>query len=144
MPAASEPVAGGPHRRGIDIGLGEPPATEPHRNFLGIDFVVFGFAAVDGFPLQGMPEDKRHVFSCTPVGQPVPGKEAFDTDDKILPIGRDGFEKGLWASGPIAVHQDRAIPMQDAEGHRASVPVDTARKLVLLGVESHEVSSSCE
>jgi hypothetical protein len=124
--------------------LGEHPATEQHSNFLGIDFVVFGFAAVDGFPLQGMPEDKRHVFSCTPVGQPVPGKEAFDTDDKILPIGRDGFEKGLWASGPIAVHQDRAIPMQDAEGHRASVPVDTARKLVLLGVESHEVSSSCE
>jgi hypothetical protein len=34
--------------------------------------------------------------------------------------------------------------MQDAEVHRASVQVDTAITLVLLGVEAHEVSSSCE
>jgi len=91
-----------------------------------------------------MPEDKRDPFLGTQVSQPVPGEEAFDTDDQLLPIGHNGFEKGIWAGRHIVVHQDLPIPIYDAEVHRASVQVDATIKLVLLGVEAHEVSSSCE
>ena len=141
--AAPEPITGGPHLCGIDLGLGPHAPAPEHRHVLGIDVVVFGLTAVEGLPRQGMPEDTRHRFACTQIGQPVPGKDACDTDDQSGSVGRDGCEQGLWAGGHSAVHQDRAIPGQDAAGHRARVPGDPAIKLVLLGGESQEVSSSC-
>jgi hypothetical protein len=39
-------------------------------------------------------------------------------------------------------HSDLAVLIQDEEVHGAGVQVDATIKLVLLGVESHEVSSS--
>ncbi len=81
-------------------------------------------------------------FAGTEVGQPVPGEDAFDTDDQVLPVGRNGLEKRLWACGHIPVHKDLSILVQDAEVHGAGMQVDAAVKLVLFGVESHEVSSS--
>ena len=89
-----------------------------------------------------MSKDKRQAFARAEVGQPVPGEETFDTDDHVLAVGGDGLEKWFWPGGHIAVHENLAIPVQDAEGHRASVQVDATIKLVLLGVKSPEVSSS--
>jgi hypothetical protein len=40
------------------------------------------------------------------------------------------------------VHKRFSIVAQDADIHGASMQVDTTVKLVLLGVEAHEVSSS--
>jgi hypothetical protein len=40
------------------------------------------------------------------------------------------------------VQQDLSVLIQDAEVHAAGVQVDPTVKLVLLGVESHQVSSS--
>jgi hypothetical protein len=42
------------------------------------------------------------------------------------------------------VHKDFSILVQNTEVHGTSVQVDTTIKLVLLGVEAPEVSSSCE
>ena len=53
---------------------------------------------------------------------------------------RNGSGAGLH----IAVQQDLAILVQDADVHAAGMQIDATVKLVLLGVESHEVSSSCE
>ena len=81
-------------------------------------------------------------FVRTEVGEPVPGEDAFDGDDQIVPIGRNGLEKRLWAGFHIAVQQDLAVLVQDTDVHGAGMQVDATVKLVLFGVESHEVSSS--
>jgi len=91
-----------------------------------------------------MSEDKRHPFAGTEVGQPVPGKDACDPDDKVLPVGCNGLEKGLGAGGHLAVHKAFSILVQNTEVHGTSVQADTTIKLVLVSVEAHEVSSSCE
>jgi hypothetical protein len=97
---------------------------------------------MDGLHREGVSKDKRQAFASAEVGEPVPREETCDTDDYIFTVGRTGFEKGGWPSGHIAVHENLAIPVQDAEIHRASVHVDATIKLVLLGVQSHEVSSA--
>ena len=51
---APEEIAGRPHLGGIDVGLREHAPTQEHHDFLGIDFVVFRFAAMDGFHVEGM------------------------------------------------------------------------------------------
>src|SRR2546423_13258436 len=97
---------------------------------------------MDGFHVECVPEDKRNPFAGTQVGQPVPGEDTFDTNDHVFPVGRDGLAKGVWAGCHIAVQQDLSSPVQDAEVHGARVQVDATIKVVLLGVKSHEVSSS--
>ena len=82
MHSPPEQVARGPHLGGIDVRLRQHAPPQQHRNFLGVDRVVFGLAAVDGFPIQRVPEDKRYPFAGTQVGEPVPGEETFDTDDR--------------------------------------------------------------
>jgi hypothetical protein len=72
----------------------------------------------------------------------VPGQDAFDADDQICPVGGNGFEKWFWASGHVAVEQHLSLLVQDTQVHAPGVQVDPTIKLVLLGVESHEVSSS--
>jgi hypothetical protein len=72
----------------------------------------------------------------------VPGEEAFDADDEILPVGGNGFQKGVGGRLHIPVLTDLSILVQNAEIHASGVEIDATIKLVLLGVESHEVSSS--
>jgi hypothetical protein len=72
MPAASAPVTGGPHRGGIDLGLGAHPATESHRNLLRVDRLVCGFPAVDRLHSEGVAEDQGHRFLGAEVGEPGP------------------------------------------------------------------------
>ena len=139
-----EQVTGRPHLGGIDVGLREHAAAQQHGNLLGIDLVVFGLAAVDGFHIEGMAEDKGNAFLGTEVGEPVPGEDTFDGDDQIVPIGRNGLEKRFWAGFHVPVQQDLAVLVQDTDVHGAGMQVDAAVKLVLFGVESHEVSSSSE
>jgi hypothetical protein len=89
-----------------------------------------------------MPEDTGKLCLGAEVGEPVPGKETFDRDDQILTIGCNGLEKWFGSRLHIPVKHDLPILIQDAEVHGASVQVDATIKFVLLGVESHEVSSS--
>jgi hypothetical protein len=72
----------------------------------------------------------------------VPGEDTLDADDEILPVRRDRLEKRVRYCRHIPVQHDLARLIQDAEVHGAGGQIDPAVKLVLLGVESHEVSSS--
>ena len=137
-------VAGRPHLRRIDVGLREHPAAEQDGTLWGVNLVMCGLASMNGFHREGMSKDTRNAFSGAEVGQPVPGEDAFDTDDQLLPVGRDRREQGLWASGHIPVSQDLAIAIQEAEVHGTSMHVDATVQWVLWGVESPEVSSSYE
>jgi hypothetical protein len=140
--AAPAQVAGGPHRGGIDVGLWEHPATQQNSEFLGVDRVVFGLAAVDRLHIQRVPEDKGQLFLGPEVGEPVPGQDAFDSDDQILPLGGHGLEPRLRTGVHVAMQQDLAVLAEDTPVHAASRHIHAALRLVLFGVESHEVSSS--
>jgi hypothetical protein len=89
-----------------------------------------------------MPEDERQPVVGTQVSQPIPGKEAVDADDQILPRGRNRLEKWRWSRWHMALSQALSILVEEAEVHGPGMQVDATVELVRLGVEAHEVSSS--
>jgi hypothetical protein len=89
-----------------------------------------------------MPKHTGHAFASAEVGQPIPGQEAFDADDQLGPVGRNGLEKWLWARRHVSVHQHLPIPVEETEVHGAGMQVDATITLVLFGVASPEISSS--
>jgi hypothetical protein len=122
--------------------LGKHPAAQQPRHLLGIEFVVFGFATVDGLHVEGVPKDRRQPLSSTQVSTPVPREETFDSDDNSLSIGGNGLEQRLRACGQIPMYHDLAVVIQNTDIHGAGMQIDAAVTLVLLGVKSPEVSSS--
>ena len=88
-----------------------------------------------------MPQDKRDTFVGTEVGEPVPGEQALDGDDNPRSIRGHGLQEGLRGGFHMAVHQDLAVLVEDANVHRPGVQVDAAVQWGLSGVQSHEVSS---
>jgi hypothetical protein len=110
--------------------------------FVGIDLIVLRFAPMDGFHVEGMAEDEGNPLLGAKIGRPVPREEAFDADDEIFPVGRHGLEKWFGSCLHIPVQHNLTVLIQDAEVHTAGVQVDATVKGVLVGVESHEVSSS--
>ena len=59
----------------------------------------------------------------------------------LTPIGGHGLEKGVGSGFHIAVQQDFPVVAQNTDVHASGMQVDAAVKWVLIGVESHEVSS---
>jgi hypothetical protein len=69
---APEEITGRAPLGGVDRGLREQAPTQEPRDFLGIDSVVFGCAAMEGFHVEGMAEDEGHPLPSTQVSQPGP------------------------------------------------------------------------
>lgn len=78
------------------------------------------------------------------VGQPVPGEDALDGDDEVLTVGGDHLEESLRPGLYVAVDEDFAGLVQDADVHGSGVQVDAAVVAVLLGVKSHGFSSCAD
>jgi len=93
--SAAEEVAGGAHFSGVDIGYGQGTSAEEGGDFMGVDFVVFAFAAVDRLHVEGMAQDEGDGFLSADICQPIPYEHAFGGDDDIVSVGGDGLEKGL-------------------------------------------------
>jgi hypothetical protein len=89
-----------------------------------------------------MPQDKRNLYAGAEVGEPVPGKDTFDTDDQILTIGGNSLEEHLRTGWHVAMEQDLAVLAQDTHVHAARMEIDPAIHFVRFGVKSPEVSSS--
>jgi hypothetical protein len=106
-----------------------------------IDLVVFGFAAMDGFHIEGTTQDEGDVLVRTGVGEPVPGENTLDGHDQAMPIRGHGFEEGFRRGFHLAVQQEFPVAAQNTDIHASGIQVDAAVKWVLIGVESHEVSS---
>jgi hypothetical protein len=140
--AASEQITSGPHLGGIDIRLREHTTLEQRGHLVRIDLVVFGFAAVNCPHREGMTQHEGNTFLHTAIGEPIPREDTLDGDDQTLTIGGHGLEKGFLPRFHGAVQQDFPILTQDADIHGAGMQVDTTVKLVLVGVEAPEVSSS--
>jgi hypothetical protein len=130
MHAAAQQVPCGPHGSGIDIGLGQHAAAEQHRNLMSIDLVIFGLAPMDGLHVQGVSQHKGNALVGAEVGEPIPGEDALDTDNKIFPVGRNGFEERFGGRFHIPVEQHIPLLVQNEEIHGARVQVDATVKFV--------------
>ena len=113
----AEQVAGFAHPLGVGIGDREVAAAEESSDLAGIDAIVFGFAAVDGFHVQGVAQDERNLVLQAEVRDPVPGEHALDADNQVLAKGRDGAKKNIWTARQVAVKDDGAGLIQDAQVH---------------------------
>jgi len=134
--APAEQIPRGPHLGRVDVGHGEVPAAEQARDLEGVHAVVLGLGAVDGLHVEGVAEDKVDALPPAEIGAPVPGEDALGNDDEALAVGRDGGQEGLRAAPQVAVEEDLALPVEDAEVQGPGVQVDPAVVPVGSGVES--------
>src|SRR2546422_4110386 len=121
---------------GRDRGLREPTAAQQHGDCMGVDFVVFGLAAMDGLHGEGMTADKRDTVCSTEVSKPVPSTQACGSQDDRIAGGGDGLEQRLWGGGHVMVQQRFTGLVEDAHVHGAGVESDTTVKRVRFGVAS--------
>jgi len=89
---------------------------------------------VDRFHVQGMTENKSDAFTGAKIGEPVPGENAFDRDDDLIPKRSDRL---LRIRLHVAMKNDRAGLVQDAEVHGSSVQINSAVMRMLLRIEFH-------
>jgi hypothetical protein len=142
MHAAAKEISGGAYLSGIHIGLREHAAAQEHGDFVGVDLIVLGLTPMNGFHVEGVAQDEGNPFLGAQVGEPVPSEDTFDADNQVFAVGCNSFQKRFRPCLHIPVAQDGSILVQDAKVHGTGVQVDATIKFVLLGVESHEVSSS--
>jgi hypothetical protein len=142
MEAAAQEIAGRSPRGRIDRGLGEHATAEQRRTLVGIDRVICGLTPVDSLHGEGRPQHAGEPLWGPEISQPRPSEEALDGHHQSVTIGRNGLEERFGSGLHVPVEQDLSRLVQDAEVHGAGRQVDTTIKLVRLGVESHEVSSS--
>ena len=79
-------IAGGAHFGRVDVGHGEHSTSGEHSDLVGINSVVLRLSTVDGFHIEGMAKDESDIFLRAQIGNPVPGKSAFDSDNEIIPV----------------------------------------------------------
>src|SRR5262249_3420329 len=87
--------------------------------------------------VQGVAEGEGDGFLLAEVGQPVPGEHALDADHEAVAEGGDGAEEGVGPGRQVAVEDDGAVVVEDADVHGPRVQVDAGVESVLLRVESH-------
>ena len=106
-------------------------------DLLGIDLVVLGFPAVDGFHIQCMTQDKGNAFFGAQICQPIPRKDAFNADDEIFTIRSDELQEPMRLSRDILMQTNFPIIVQDTDVHHLGVQIDPAVIWVRIGIESH-------
>ena len=138
----SQQVARASHVFGIDVAGREVPASQQHRQFLGVDAIALGLTAVNGFQVQCVAEQKREVLLMTQIGEPVPIESRLAADDEIVLL--EGLQRDEELLGFLGIE----VPMEvfvslmvdDADVHRVGVQVDSAVESVLSIVELHIMS----
>jgi hypothetical protein len=96
---------------------------------------------MDGFHVQRVTQDECNAVLSAQIGDPVPAKDALDTDDDVFQEGEDQLKEHLGIGGDVFMESGFAFLVDDADVHFACVQIDAAVKLVLLFVESHGVAS---
>jgi hypothetical protein len=96
---------------------------------------------VDGLHVEGVSEHEGNALLPAEIREPVPREDAVDGDDHVLAEGSDDVEEVLGVGRAVAVDPDIPLSVEHAHVHVPGVEVDAAIELVLLRVESHQVSS---
>jgi hypothetical protein len=86
-----------------------------------------------------MAKDESDTFLRAQIGNPVPGKSAFDSDNEIIPVLLDRFQECLPVGFDVSVEEHRTRAVDDAQIHGFCVQIDSAIILVLFRVEFHSV-----
>ena len=71
MHSTAKQISSRAHGFGIDIGLRDHAAAQQNGDFVRVDLVVLGFAAVNGLHVQGVTEHESDFFASTEIGEPV-------------------------------------------------------------------------
>ncbi len=137
MQSTPQQVTGRPHRRRIDVGLRQQAAPQQNGDFVGVELIVLGLTAVDGFHRQGVSQHERDPLRGADVREPIPREHALGRDDQILAVRGDDLEECLSRRVHIARHEDLAGRVKDAAVHRFHVEIDSAIVPMLPVVESH-------
>lgn len=120
---AAEGTLGG----GIDVAVRDEVGAEQVREFLGINAVVFVFAAVDGADVEGVDQDEGDAGSLARVGQPIPAEHAFGTDGQVVAVGGEEFEEEVEVViANVGVDEDFAGPVHEADVHLAGMEINSA------------------
>ena len=142
MEPPAQQIARRPHRRRIDIRLGQHSPSQQDRNLVGVELIVLRFAAVNRLHRERVAQHEGDALGCAPIGEPVPREHALGRHDQIVPVRCDDLEKRLRRRFHVAVHQHLATGVENTDVHGLHVEIDSAIVTVLTVVESHR-SSSC-
>jgi hypothetical protein len=96
---------------------------------------------MDGFHVEGVAEDESDPVLSTKISEPVPGKHALDGDDEVVTVRLDDFEESIGPCWQVPMYQNLPVLIDDTDIHRPGVKIDTAVEFMLVGVETHTVSS---
>jgi hypothetical protein len=125
------------HALGVGVGEREGAAAEQPGDLAGVDAIILGLAAVDGFHVQGVSEHEGDILFDAEIGDPVPGEHALGADDEVVAIGLDGPQQRFRPAGEALVEDGLTGLVDDAQVHRPGVQVDATVEWVLSLVESH-------
>jgi hypothetical protein len=139
--AASKHITGRAPLGRIDIGVWKHAAAEQGGHLVRVDCVIVGLAAVNGFHSARVSQDTGNIFVSAEIGEPIPGEETVNGHDKAVAVGRNGLETRFRSGLHMAVSEHLAILTQDTAVQASGLSIDTTVKLMLVGVEAHEVSS---
>ena len=95
---------------------------------------------MDGAHVERVAEHEGDVLGGAEVGEPVPAEDALDGDGEVVPERREQAQQLGGVGGDVALEQDVALRVEDADEHRPRVKIDAAVVLVRLRVESHVAS----
>jgi hypothetical protein len=96
-----------------------------------------GLGGVDKLHVQGVSQHEGNVVFGTAVGQPVPAKHALDTDDEVVPEGREGLEHAVEVAGELFVGDHATGLIENAQLKSSAVQINASVESVLAGVEAH-------
>ena len=105
-----------------------------------LQFDLVEQAVVEIDPLQiveRMPQNESDALPDAQIGEPVPGEDAFDGDGDPLPERSDRFQKRIGIRLHVAVKNDRALLIENAQVHRSRVQINSAVMRMLLRIEFH-------
>jgi hypothetical protein len=130
-------IASCSHFGRIRICDGHIAAHEQLCNLVRIDLVVFGFSAMNGVHVKGVAQNERDFVHAAKIGNPVPGKHAFNADDDIFKVWEDGIEQQRRIGIKVLVQFGLSLSIDDADVHFPCMQIDAAIKFVTLVVKSH-------
>ena len=123
---------------GINVRGWDEVGAQEVRELLGVNAVVFVFAAVDEVEIERVSQDESEAGLLAGVGQPISAEHAFSTHGEIVPIRFDELEEVLKVIVlDVAVDQFLALPIHDADVHLVCVQIDSAVELCGGGIILH-------
>lgn len=114
----------------IDVGRRDEIGVQQMRQFLRVDAVVLVLAAMNGFDVQRMGQDKSQAGLLAGIRQPVPAEHAFTAHRQAVLVRLDQLEEVLEVIVfDVGVDQLFTLFVHHADVHLVSVHVDSAVEL---------------